>query len=394
MRIVCVHCGGSFTVTARDLGGKGRCPHCQKEITLPKARPADAAAPPHEHHYHPTTWFDGIVSGLGSMVIHMAIVLVVALLQSRGGSGGAGEGQATEVLIGELASEQLTEHQEQPLSTEDLKTPERPEMDSDQELLVEAATPATAAAESGSTASDLAATIGSVSSGDFGATDLGSVNVGGSMSGGSWEGMLGSVRRNGLDIVIVFDSTGSMGGEIDQVKKQIRTIGTALLRLVPKARISVCTYRDQSDEYLVKGLPLTASIQDIEYYLSGIQAGGGGDHEEAVQEGLKWAISKNQFRPNARKVILVFGDAPPHASDQKRCTDLAAEFASYQKGIVSTVTCRNSRPLPEFYEIASAGKGEAFLTTDQRQIMQQLMILVFGSQHKNKVLEAFKFLDE
>jgi hypothetical protein len=34
------------------------------------------------------------------------------------------------------------------------------------------------------------------------------------------------------------------------------------------------------------------------------------------------------------------------------------------------------------------------LTTDQRQIMQQLMILVFGSQHKNKVLEAFKFLDE
>lgn len=394
MRIVCVHCGGSFTVTARDLGAKGRCPHCQKEITLPKARPAEGAATKPEHHYQPTTWFDGIVSGLGSMVVHMAIVLVVALLQSRGGTGGAGDGTTTEVLIGELASEQLTEQQEQTLSTDELKTPERPEMESEQELLVEAATPTTAAAEGGSAASDLAATIGSVSTGDFGATDLGGVNVGGSMAGGSWDSMISSVRRNGLDIVIVFDSTGSMGGEIDQVKKQIRTIGTALLRLVPKARISVCTYRDQSDEYLVKGLPLTASIQDIEYYLTGIQAGGGGDHEEAVQEGLRWAVSKNQFRPNARKVILVFGDAPPHATDLKQCTDLAAEFASYQKGIVSTVTCRNSRPLPEFYQIAAAGKGEAFLTTDQRQIMQQLMILVFGSQHKNKVLEAFKFLDE
>lgn len=393
MRIVCVHCGGDFTVTAKDLGGKGRCPHCKREITLPKARPADASAEKHEHHYQPTTWFDGIVSGLGSMVVHMAAVLIVALLQSSGGGGG-GAGATTEVLIGEIASEQLTENPEQQLSSDEIKTPDRPEMESEQDLIVEAATPSSAAAESGGAASDLAATIGSVSTGNFGATDLGSVNVGGSMSGGSWEGIIGAARKHGLDIVIVFDSTGSMGGEIDQVKKQIRKIGTALMTLVPKTRISVCTYRDQSDEYLVKGLPLTSSIQDIEYYLSGIQAGGGGDHEEAVQEGLKWAVSKNQFRPNARKVILVFGDAPPHSVDLKTCTNVAAEFASYQKGIVSTVTCRNSRPLPEFYQIAAAGKGEAFLTTDQRQIMQQLMILVFGSQHKGKVLEAFKFLDE
>jgi hypothetical protein len=50
--------------------------------------------------------------------------------------------------------------------------------------------------------------------------------------------------------------------------------------------------------------------------------------------------------------------------------------------------------MPEFYAIADAGGGEAFLTTDERQIVSQLTVLVFGSQHREKVLEAFKLLDK
>ena len=60
---------------------------------------------------------------------------------------------------------------------------------------------------------------------------------------------------------------------------------------------------------------------------------------------------------------------------------------------MSTVTCRSRQPLPEFYEIAMAGGGEAFLTTNEREIMTQLMVLVFGSQHRQKVLEAFRLME-
>jgi hypothetical protein len=73
---------------------------------------------------------------------------------------------------------------------------------------------------------------------------------------------------------------------------------------------------------------------------------------------------------------------------------LAGEFRGQNKGIVSTVTCRSDEPMPEFYEIAVAGGGEAFLARDQRQIMTQLMVLVFGSRHRQKVIEAFKLLEE
>jgi hypothetical protein len=112
-----------------------------------------------------------------------------------------------------------------------------------------------------------------------------------------------------------------------------------------------------------------------------------------VQAGLRWAIDNNQFRSRARKVILVFGDAPPHAEDLQECLAIASDFARQHQGIVSTVTCRSGRRLPEFRDIADAGNGEAFLTADEKQIMTTLMVMVFGSKHRRKVLEAFELMD-
>jgi hypothetical protein len=132
----------------------------------------------------------------------------------------------------------------------------------------------------------------------------------------------------------------------------------------------------------------------VSTYLNSIRASAGGDIPEAVDEGLYWSTTTNQFRPTARKVILLFGDAPPHSDKLKRCLQIATDFRKNEKGILSTVTCRSSSPLPEFYEIAMAGGGEAFLTTNQREIMTQLMVLVFGSQHRQKVIEAFKLMEK
>jgi Mg-chelatase subunit ChlD len=212
------------------------------------------------------------------------------------------------------------------------------------------------------------------------------------MAGGGWDGFLQNLRRNGLDIVITFDSTGSMGGEIREVKEQIKRIGGTLLKMVPKARISICTYRDNGDDYVVEGLPLTSDITEIDRFLAGISAGGGGDEPEAVQEGLRWSVNNNQFRPNARKMLLLFGDAPPHPQDHGTCLSIASDFQREHNGIVSTVTCRRGTRLDEFIEIAEMGGGEAFLTSDERQIMEQLIVLVFGSKFRSKVLEAFEIM--
>ena len=385
MKIICIHCGREFTIRAEDLGGTGYCPHCRGPIALPKAsQPAPHAEVPAERP-HPTNWLDSAVSGLLSLVLHMSLFLAIALWQPAPERGGAGEGE--EVLIGLLPTTDLVDRPEEQLTTVEV---EKEQGSAVSDLVLETVSP-TAAADG-----DLSlATISASAGADAGSFDVAIGSVGSAAGGGgSFEGMVGSLRRTGLDVVLCFDSTGSMGGEIEQVKKQIERIGQALITLIPKARISVCTYRDRGDDYVVKGLPLTTSIQDVSSYLGKIRAEAGGDFPEAVEEGLYWSVNQNQFRPSARKVILLFGDAPPHRERLQRCLELATEFRKAHKGIVSTVTCRDSAPLPEFYEIAMAGGGEAFLTSDQRQIMTQLMVLVFGSQHRQKVVEAFKLIEE
>lgn len=385
MQLSCIHCGGVFTISAEQLGGRGRCPHCRGEIILPKA--AEEEPQPVEAAGEPSHWREHTISGLGSLAVHLALILCLALIQF-GGRGG--EGFAEDVLIGEFPSEKLDDQPEQ-----ELQAQQKTAGESAQELeeMLDVAPPTEASADSRASES-LTLDPPSLTSGDAGSFDLGTVAIGGSSTAGSgWEGLLQNLRRNGLDIVIVFDSTGSMGGEIRQVKQQIRSIGGTLLKLVPKARISLCTYRDRGDDFVVRGLPLTDNISEVERFLADIEADGGGDEPEAVDEGLRWAITNNQFRANARKVILLFGDAPPHAQYRGVCLNLASDFHRQQKGIVSTVTCRRSRWLEDFYDIARAGGGEAFLASNSRQIMEQLIVLVFGSTHRGKVLEAFELME-
>lgn len=386
MKIACVHCGRQLSIHAADLGSSHICPHCQGQLALPKAAAAGELAR-RERGQRPLAWLDSSISGLISLVLHMSMFLAIVLWQQEGGSGGVGEGE--EVLIGLLPTESLVERPEIQLSTPEVARQQSSELGS----LAEVDVPAAAAAAS----SDLSAGTISAGGAEAGSFDLGAVQLGGGggggLGGGSFEGLIGTLRKTGLDIVICFDSTGSMSGEINQVKQQIERIGQTLVTLVPKARISICTYRDHGDEFVVKGLPLTGSIQEVSSYLARIEAGGGGDHPEAVEEGLSWSSTENRFRPTARKVILLFGDAPPHEQNLKRCLSLAGDFHQKQQGLVSTVTCRSDRPLPELYQIAVAGGGEAFLTSDQQQIVTQLMVLVFGSQHRQKVIEAFKLLE-
>jgi len=145
--------------------------------------------------------------------------------------------------------------------------------------------------------------------------------------------------NGGLDVVIVFDSTASMGRAIAQVKDGIGQMGETLFRLVPKTRISVCTYRDQGDQYVTQGLPLSTSIAQVVTFLSEIRAQGGGDRSESVAAGVEWVIENNRFRPNSKKVILIFGDAPPKPGQWLACQQSITDFRFEQHGIVSTVTC-------------------------------------------------------
>lgn len=213
---------------------------------------------------------------------------------------------------------------------------------------------------------------------------------GGEPAESAFHDMIDDAREYGLDIVLAMDTTGSMGGEIETVKRRIVGIGGALLKKVPDARISIVSYKDHGDDYVVKGISLTSDLTDLQKFLAKIKAGGGGDPPEAVEEGLKWALANNDFRPSARKVILLFGDRPPHEEDHPLCVSLASQFRNDQNGIVSTITCRQNYPIPHFVQISRAGGGEAFILKDSRRIMEELLVLLFGNRHRKDVVAFFE----
>jgi len=384
MQLSCVHCGKTFTITKDQLGGRGRCPHCHGDIQLPQAEngATEEALPVTP----PSRWWENSVSALVSVVFHMLLMLILALITY---DAYRGEGLGEDVMIGELFTDLLSDAQEDELSLED-ETTEPAEEEFDELLEVEISIDPTTDVR----AEELTEIPFSSGGGERMGFEWQPTAGGGSMGGGGgWDGLLQQLRRSGLDIVITFDSTSSMDREISQVKAQISRIGGTLMKLVPKSRISICTYRDRGDAYVVRGLPLTNDIAAIDQYLAGVGSDGGGDMPEAVHEGLQWSVKNNRFRSTARKVILLFGDAPPHRQFLDDCLRTAADFHNQNQGIVSTVTCQKPFQLSEFEKIAKVGGGESFLTSDERQIMTQLLVLVFGSRHRAKVMEAFELME-
>ncbi|MEM9410199.1 MAG: hypothetical protein AAGA30_03745 [Planctomycetota bacterium] len=388
MNITCSQCLKEFSITAEQLGTRGKCPHCRATIKLPRSTSAELTYDP-ETISPPSQFSQTLFCVLVTLVLHGIFLGAIVNLPWENPDG-AKTGDGTVVTIGKLSNkiELQTEIEEFDLS-EIFKT------ESDQsfgELNSDLLTPIFEGELNNGelpASSSFSSSIGSESLLDFWSVSETAETAGDSSE--AFEAMVARLNEDGLDIVITFDSTRSMQGEIDQVKNQIHRIGTVLFRMIEKTRIGVCSYRDLGDSFVVDGLPLTDNLAEIILYLEKIQAEGGGDEPEAVEAGLRWA-TEQRFRASARKVILLFGDAPPRPSQNGLCQDMAMKFR-LQGGKVNTVTCRKPNRLDEFVQIATSGGGEAFLTADEKEIMAQLIVLVFGSQHRLKVIEAFDLLN-
>ncbi len=383
MNITCLNCGQAFLITADQLGTRGKCPHCFATILLPKSERAYVAS---GNRKRPFAWTENSLSGAASILFHM-LILALFMFVPWNAASTPDRNEGLSVEIGSMREESLVNNPQQwDLSAIEVARIAAPEMSLDK------LQPPTDDGEWSS--ARIASPFDSAASGTEDATGFGSLSSSDPTDDGlrDFGQLVEKLKRDGLDIVITFDSTGSMDAEIRQVKSKIERIGGALFKLVPKTRISICTYRDEGDVYVTQGLKLTDNLSKVAEYLGAISAEGGGDMPEAVDQGLAWAIEQNQFRHGARKVILLFGDAPPHSDKQNACLTLASNFRHHQKGTISTVTCHSDDRLPDFVEIALAGGGESFLSRNDREIMTQLMVLVFGSQHQQKVVDALDLL--
>jgi hypothetical protein len=144
------------------------------------------------------------------------------------------------------------------------------------------------------------------------------------------------------DVMFVIDRTGSMGDEIDQVKTSAVQIMNDIRSQLPFAWFGVGSFMDYPGYFSYPGyedqygsaaygdvpwelnISLTDNIADVANTINGLWLGEGADWPESYTRALYEAsqIETVGWRTGAKRVIVLFGDAPTH--------DLA--FAGYNFG--------------------------------------------------------------
>lgn len=220
---------------------------------------------------------------------------------------------------------------------------------------------------------------------------------------------VGAVK--GLDVVLVIDGNGSMSMIIDDVKARMTQLVQSIHRLAPIARIGIVVSGGKGEKMRIQ--PLTWSPHRLSAFSNTIKAMGGGKWEDDTYSACEQAIEKMNWKPDAKKVVVLVGNLPPRKEDFPPLLAMIHKFRDHDGTFDTVYIAPEISPLPEFYRrtqaaykvLAIAGGGSMKSLTKGVKINQQVLslaapcpqwqIVAFGSGLYNGIgaaAEAHKYL--
>ena len=123
-----------------------------------------------------------------------------------------------------------------------------------------------------------------------------------------------AAQRPRLDLVFLVDATGSMGDEIAKLKTSMRAMSQQISQLPgqPDICYGLVAYRDRGDVFLTRTHDFTDDLGAFQQMLARVQAAGGGDTPEALNEALHEVVHHMSWRADAARLVVLVADAPPH----------------------------------------------------------------------------------
>ena len=231
---------------------------------------------------------------------------------------------------------------------------------------------------------------------------------GGAPGGGGFGDVLGSLRKVGVDLVLLIDTTNSMQSIIDDVKTQVRGFIANLQEMVPASRVAVVAYRDKGDEYVTKWVDFSFKTEKVQSFVANLRADGGGDYPEAVYEAVDAAMNELSWRKTARRIMIIIGSSPPHPQSMPALLKLVRDLKEKNGAIGAIdVTKRlhdeyeradwvahgsqgkfEPTPMPGFYQevsdtyrvVTNQGGGELMALGEDKSLLRQVMVLTFGTR--------------
>ncbi len=139
-----------------------------------------------------------------------------------------------------------------------------------------------------------------------------------------------------LDLMFTIDTTGSMGDELEYLKKELQSVISAVADKNDglQIRLSVNFYRDTQDEYVVRNFPFTDNINQAIEDLKAQSSDGGGDFPEAVDKALENSIFEHKWENESVKIMFLLLDAPAHYEESNVKESIAKSIKeAAKKGI-------------------------------------------------------------
>lgn len=122
-----------------------------------------------------------------------------------------------------------------------------------------------------------------------------------------------------LDMVIAFDTTGSMSAYIDDVRRQVSELIPRLFAKNQDLRLGIVAFGDYCDMVApynfgnaYQSVGLTNDREKLIKFVVNSRNTGGGDSDEFYELVLHKIINETAWRDNARHTVLLIADADPH----------------------------------------------------------------------------------
>ena len=120
------------------------------------------------------------------------------------------------------------------------------------------------------------------------------------------------MSKKKIDLVLSFDTTGSMSGAIADVRKNLTQFCNHLFGMGHDLRVSVIAHGDYGDGLdTFQHLPFCAEAERVTSFVKTAKNTSGGDNDECYELVL-YKAGQMPWRPDADKILILFGDADPH----------------------------------------------------------------------------------
>lgn len=211
--------------------------------------------------------------------------------------------------------------------------------------------------------------------------------------------MSDSIKSSGFDLVVSFDTTGSMYPVLSRVRNEVVSFVEEMFKQISDLRIGIIAHGDYCDKdnpYTIRILDLTSDKDTICKFIRETEKTYGGDADECYELVLRNARTTMDWGAGRTKAFVLIGDASPHGVDYRDNKDRISW--TEEAGLLNDMNVkifavhalsyyRSSSRM--FYKRIADITGGKYLTLDQFNEVTDLILATCVSQYDEEKLNEF-----